>query len=150
MADVRAVNRGVVRGACCRRACMQQHDNAPAPPPSPCAIAPPPSLHSPSRPLPPFLFQTVDRFNNLFVTAFVTPGGARFLLLHDGKGDDACRSFFLEVYELYLRVRCPPPHVIISPAAPACTPGPPPGRRQMAVAAPLAAEASRPPSSVTL
>lgn len=48
--------------------------------------------------------QTVDRFNNLLVTAFVTPGNARFLLLHDGKNDEAVRSFFTEVYELYLRV----------------------------------------------
>lgn len=52
--------------------------------------------------------QSVDRFNNLFVTAYVTPGGARFLLLHDGKSDDACRAFFAEVHELYLRVRGPP------------------------------------------
>jgi hypothetical protein len=50
--------------------------------------------------------QTVDRFNNLFVSAFVTPGGARLLLLHDGRGDDGVRAFFGEVYELYLRVRC--------------------------------------------
>jgi hypothetical protein len=48
--------------------------------------------------------QTVDRFNNLFVTAYVTPGSARFLLLHDGKSDDAIRGFFAEVQELYLRV----------------------------------------------
>jgi hypothetical protein len=47
----------------------------------------------------------VDRFNNLFVTAYVTPGNARFLLLHDGKSDDAIRGFFTEVQELYLRVR---------------------------------------------
>lgn len=46
----------------------------------------------------------MDRFNNLFVTAYVTPGNARFLLLHDGKNDDSIRSFFSEVYELYLRV----------------------------------------------
>jgi hypothetical protein len=46
----------------------------------------------------------VDRFNNLFVTALVTPGNARFLLLHDGKSDDSIRAFFMEVYELYLRV----------------------------------------------
>jgi hypothetical protein len=46
----------------------------------------------------------VDRFNNLFVTAYVTPGNARFLLLHEGKNDDAIRSFFAEVHELYLRV----------------------------------------------
>lgn len=58
-----------------------------------------------SLPVPPTLTQTVDRFNNLFVSAFVTPGGARLLLLHDGRGDDAIRAFFTEVYELYLRVR---------------------------------------------
>ncbi len=48
--------------------------------------------------------QTVDRFNQLFVTAFVTPGNARFLMLHEGKSDDNIRTFFNEVYELYLRV----------------------------------------------
>jgi hypothetical protein len=47
----------------------------------------------------------VDRFNNLFVTAFVTPGNTRLLLLHDGKADDSIRAFFMEVYEAYLRVR---------------------------------------------
>jgi hypothetical protein len=46
----------------------------------------------------------VDRFNNLLVSAFVTPGGARLLLLHDGRGDDVVRAFFTDVYELYLRV----------------------------------------------
>ena len=49
--------------------------------------------------------QTIDRFNGLSVTAFVTPGNARFLMLHDGKSDDSIRTFFSEVYELYLRVR---------------------------------------------
>lgn len=49
--------------------------------------------------------QTVDRFNNLYVTAFVTPGTARFLLLHDGRNDDTIKAFFMEVYELYIRVR---------------------------------------------
>lgn len=49
--------------------------------------------------------QTVDRFNNLLVSAYVTPSGARFLLLHDGKSDDAIRGFFGDVHELYLRVR---------------------------------------------
>ncbi len=49
--------------------------------------------------------QTVDRFNALSVTAFVTPGNARLLMLHDGKSDDSIKTFFTEVYELYLRVR---------------------------------------------
>ena len=49
--------------------------------------------------------QTIDRFNNLLVTAFVTPGSTRFLLLHDGRHDEGIRQFFVEVYELYVRVR---------------------------------------------
>lgn len=48
--------------------------------------------------------QAVDKFNALTVTAFVTPGSARFLLLHDGRNDDSIKSFFTEVYEAYLRV----------------------------------------------
>ena len=52
--------------------------------------------------------QTVDRFNNLFVTAFVTPGNARFLLLHDGRSDDNIKAFFHEVFEFYVKVStCP-------------------------------------------
>lgn len=49
--------------------------------------------------------QTVDRFNNLYVNAFATPGGARLLLLHDGRGDDAVRAFLSDAYEAYVRVR---------------------------------------------
>lgn len=48
--------------------------------------------------------KTVDRFNNLYVTAYVTPGSTKFLLLHDGKNDDTIKNFFNEVYELYLRI----------------------------------------------
>ncbi len=50
------------------------------------------------------VLQTVDRFNNLYVSGFATPAGTRFLLLHDGKGDDSIRQFFQDCYELYLRV----------------------------------------------
>lgn len=49
--------------------------------------------------------KTVDRFNQLIVSAWVTPGSAtaRFLLLHDGRNDDTIKAFFSEVYELYLK-----------------------------------------------
>lgn len=54
--------------------------------------------------------KSVDKFNNLFVTAFATPGSAKFLLLHEGKNDDSIKNFFFEVYDLYLRVILNPFH----------------------------------------
>lgn len=51
----------------------------------------------------------VDRFNALSVSGYVTPGGARLLLLHDGKPtEEAVRSFFLEVHDAYARAALNP------------------------------------------
>jgi trafficking protein particle complex subunit 2 len=51
----------------------------------------------------------VDRFNALSVSAYVTPGGARMLLLHDGKpAEEAVRSFFLEVHDAYVKAAVNP------------------------------------------
>ena len=47
--------------------------------------------------------KVVDRFNNSQVSAYVTPGGAIFLLLHNGKAEDVTRNFFIETHELYVR-----------------------------------------------
>ncbi|PRW59464.1 trafficking particle complex subunit 2-like [Chlorella sorokiniana] len=52
----------------------------------------------------------VDRFNNLQVSAFTTAARTKFLLLHDGRSDDLVKSFFRDVYELYLRVMLNPFH----------------------------------------
>lgn len=54
--------------------------------------------------------KVVDKFNSMSVTAFVTPGNTRFLLLHEGRSDDSIRAFFTEVYELYLRIILNPFH----------------------------------------
>lgn len=47
--------------------------------------------------------RTVDRFNSLLVSAYVTPGGTMLLLLHQGKAEDSVRQFFTEAHELYTK-----------------------------------------------
>eukprot|EP00887_Chlorella_sp_A99_P006256 scaffold3.g6256.t1 len=42
------------------------------------------------------------------VSAYTTASHVRFLLLHDGRGDELVKSFFRDVYELYLRVMLNP------------------------------------------
>jgi len=48
--------------------------------------------------------KVVDRFNDLHVSAWVTAGHAKFLLLHDGGTEDGIKTFFQGVHELYLKV----------------------------------------------
>ena len=48
----------------------------------------------------------MDRFNEWFVSAYVSPSGVRFLLLHDVGSLDNVRLFFNEVNELYIKVCC--------------------------------------------
>jgi hypothetical protein len=45
----------------------------------------------------------VDKFNFLLVSAFVTHGGKFFLLLHNGKSEDAVRQFFTDVQDIYVK-----------------------------------------------
>ena len=60
--------------------------------------------------------KTVDKYNELMVTCLLTPSSkilnftldsidAKFLLLHEGRSEDAIKSFFNEVYELFVKVR---------------------------------------------
>mmetsp|Transcript_20256 Transcript_20256/g.62416 ORF Transcript_20256/g.62416 Transcript_20256/m.62416 type:complete len:138 (+) Transcript_20256:92-505(+) len=48
--------------------------------------------------------KVVDKWNDQFVYAFVTGGHAKFLLLTDGKNEDAVRNFFQDVYGEYVKV----------------------------------------------
>lgn len=48
-------------------------------------------------------FQAVDKFNEWFVSAFVTASRIRFLVLHTQKHDDGIRQFFQEMYETYIK-----------------------------------------------
>ncbi|CAM9302261.1 unnamed protein product [Heterosigma akashiwo] len=52
--------------------------------------------------------KTVDRFNELSVSAFLCAQDVKFMLLHAGKSDDSIKNFFTDVYELYVRLAMNP------------------------------------------
>jgi len=52
--------------------------------------------------------RAADKFNEWTVSAFITPGNMKFVLLHDAKGDDSVKNFFLEVWELYVKTAMNP------------------------------------------
>ncbi|GJJ78031.1 trafficking protein particle complex subunit 2 [Entomortierella parvispora] len=47
--------------------------------------------------------KSVDKFNERFISAYLTAGNIKLLLLHDAKSEDAIRNFFNECYELYIK-----------------------------------------------
>eukprot|EP00736_Rhodelphis_marinus_P006666 Rmarinus@m.10101 len=59
--------------------------------------------------------KVVDKFDNLFVSAYVTATNLRFLLLHESKQEDAIKNFFHDAHELVLKVLLNPFHDICDP-----------------------------------
>eukprot|EP01122_Echinamoeba_exundans_P014581 TRINITY_DN6639_c0_g1_i1.p1 TRINITY_DN6639_c0_g1~~TRINITY_DN6639_c0_g1_i1.p1 ORF type:complete len:193 (-),score=28.52 TRINITY_DN6639_c0_g1_i1:58-636(-) len=49
--------------------------------------------------------KTVERYGTMAVSAYVTPGHIRFMLLHNNKNEESIRLFFVEAHELYLKMQ---------------------------------------------
>ncbi|CAM9201237.1 unnamed protein product [Phaeothamnion confervicola] len=64
--------------------------------------------------------KTVDKFNDQLVSAMLTPSGVKLMLLHDGRSEEAIRTYFNEVHELYVKLLLNPFYKydtpIVSPA----------------------------------
>ncbi len=52
-----------------------------------------------------FYLKSVDKFHDYLVSAYVTLGFAKFLLVHDAKFDEtAIKNFFSEIHEIYVKI----------------------------------------------
>ncbi|CDK27755.1 unnamed protein product [Kuraishia capsulata CBS 1993] len=52
--------------------------------------------------------KTIDSFYGYQVSAYVTPGNVKFMLLHDVKAEESIRQFFIEINDLYVKMLLSP------------------------------------------
>ncbi|KAK9448943.1 Sedlin [Limtongia smithiae] len=59
--------------------------------------------------------KVIDKFYNYLISAYLTAGNIKFLLLHETRADDAIRQFFTDVYELYVKSLASPFYSVDQP-----------------------------------
>ncbi|GAA5893436.1 hypothetical protein JCM8208_000797 [Rhodotorula glutinis] len=59
--------------------------------------------------------KSIDKFHEWTVSAWLTPGGVKILLLHELKNDDGIRLFLQEVWETYVKTLLNPFHELNAP-----------------------------------
>ncbi|CAO1620278.1 unnamed protein product [Parajaminaea phylloscopi] len=59
--------------------------------------------------------KAVDRINEWTTSAFLVPGNVKFLILHEHRHDDGIRNFFLDIWELWVKMIQNPFHDLNAP-----------------------------------
>lgn len=59
--------------------------------------------------------KVVDNFYSHLISAFVTKGNIRMMLLHESKNEESIRQFFFDVYDLYVKTLLSPFYFVNQP-----------------------------------